>query len=82
MRFTKILLLIACSLLLPACTKDQIYRSIYEGATTHERLKNPPDPDNAPMSYNQYEIKRKEKDKLPASPAQPVFLPTDPGGTL
>ncbi|HAD03553.1 MAG TPA: hypothetical protein DCF93_02550 [Desulfuromonas sp.] len=80
MQFTKILLLIAFSLLTLACTKDQIYHSIYEGATTHERLKNPPGPNNDPMSYNQYEIKRKEKDKPPTSPAQPVILPSDPGG--
>lgn len=70
----------AFSLSAVACTKDQIYRSIYEGTTTHERLKNPPDPNNAPMSYNQYEIKRKEKDTSPAKPDQPVFLPPAPGG--
>lgn len=41
------------------CSKEQIYRGIYEGATTHEKLKNTPDPLNEPMSYDQYERERK-----------------------
>jgi len=45
------------------CTKDQIYRGLYEGTTTSERLKNPPGPNNDPPSYEQYEIQRKEKEE-------------------
>lgn len=44
------------------CTKEQVYRSFYEGLTTHEDLKNVPgDPLESPQSYDSYESERKER---------------------
>ncbi len=57
---SKALLLILVVSLLFGCTKKQIYRGVYDGLTTHEKLKNTPGPINDPVSYDQYEAERKE----------------------
>lgn len=47
--------------LLLGCTAEQVSRALYEGATTQERLQSVPAQDEDPMTYDQYQIKRKEK---------------------
>lgn len=59
--FTTKTLVILLFTLMIGCTREQLYRGIYEGAATQERLKNPRGPLNEPMSYDQYERERKEK---------------------
>ena len=56
----KLLISLLFTLML-GCTKEQLYRGIYEGAATQERLKDPRGPLNEAMSYDQYERERKGK---------------------
>ncbi|WP_321366797.1 hypothetical protein [uncultured Desulfuromusa sp.] len=55
------IILIGLLFLAFGCTKEQVYRGVYEGLTTHEELKNTPgDSLSNHKSYDQYEIERKE----------------------
>lgn len=57
---TKAAFSILVLLLLLGCSKEGLYRGLYEGATTHEKLQNTPDPLHEPVSYEQYERERNE----------------------
>lgn len=60
----KSMALIAFSLLffMCGCTKEQVYRGVYEGLTTHEELQNTPgDPYDSHKSYDQYVNEIKEQ---------------------
>jgi len=55
------IIVFALLLLILGCTKDQVYRNLYEGLTTHEDLKNTPgDPLDSSQSYDQYRNEREE----------------------
>lgn len=61
MKIYKIITFFIFLMLMAGCTKDQVYRSFYEGMMTHEDLKNTPgDPLEKHKSYDLYEQEREE----------------------